>query len=399
VSDECDVDAARWSLDALIDRVAPWLDPAIVPARGAARVRAVLSAAPAALSRCVYLETRLAEEAPQVDVIVGVASEDRDVLATAWASCGYERQRSTWPHVRAFTEAWATTSCLDRQVTRLWLEFDLPAEADPASAAAVPRIFVDFRQGWLGGRARAIRVMAEVLRAARLRCDVAPLMDGFRACIERLPAGAVIPCVGLAPADEPVLRLCIAGVGDQLPAYLRSVQWPGRAEDVARAILRPLAGTDAETPRAPTLVHVDLAPSLLPQLGMEYRFHGASQHGENILETCLLNRLVELGWCTEAACRGLLHWPGDSLELFEHEVWHSRLGRRLNHVKVVYSPDAPVAVKAYLRVSNDLDRRGTVVAGRPRVFGSRPDTGNGATAPSSRGAAPSTPSSTPQVVE
>jgi hypothetical protein len=52
-----------------------------------------------------------------------------------------------------------------------------------------------------------------------------------------------------------------------------------------------------------------------------------------------------------------------------HDVWHSRVTRQIAHVKITYAPGEPVVAKAYLRAAFDLLAGGTLLRGRPRLFG------------------------------
>jgi hypothetical protein len=142
------------------------------------------------------------------------------------------------------------------------------------------------------------------------------------------------------------VRVCIMGLPPaELPRYLRAVGWSGSLGALAD-VTAPLG--DA------AIVHLDLGERVLPTIGLEYVFARPSQVRGRIVETALLDALVERGLCDPAKRAGLERWPGVSLARLPHELWRSLVLRRLNHVKVVYEEGRPLEAKAYLCVNHEF---------------------------------------------
>jgi hypothetical protein len=108
-----------------------------------------------------------------------------------------------------------------------------------------------------------------------------------------------------------------------------------------------------------------LTPDVAPRLGIEYPFAREGQPRGRLVETGFLDALVGRGWCPPARRDALLRWPGRTVELLAHEVWHSRVTRHLNHVKVTYATGEPPEVKAYLCFFCELFPYGTLLGTRP----------------------------------
>jgi hypothetical protein len=96
------------------------------------------------------------------------------------------------------------------------------------------------------------------------------------------------------------------------------------------------------------LLHLDVAGDVGHRVGIEYVFSRSEQLRGHVAETGFLDHLEALGLCSPAKRSGLSAWAGYSTERLPHELWQSLLVRRLNHVKLVLSPDAPPQAKAYL---------------------------------------------------
>jgi hypothetical protein len=356
----------------------------LASAAALADIRRIAGLLPAALSRCLYFERWLDEEA-RLDFIVRVDASARAILADEDPQHRLDERlasQSAWQRLRSFARAWPMpAAALDGLVEALWLEFDRPPgpETDPASAT--PRVFLDFaRAGYAQDSTdRRLDLALRALRA--LRGDAAGRRNrqALRRCLESLPPEAYLVYLGLAVGSEdgPV-RVCVRGLTDAgLVAYLESIGWPGDVSDLSASVLEPLARVQGRPARSVAIVHVDLDERVGPRIGLEYAFSRRRQLRGGVAETGMLDHLVRRGWCGAAARDGLLRWPGRSVELLSHEIWYCRLARRLSHVKLTCSPAEPVAAKGYLRFSHDLVGEGTLLGTRPLLFGA----GRGAPAP------------------
>lgn len=395
-----------WPLSGTLEQLEPRLAPLLASATGRARVLEIARLLPAHLSHCVFFEFWLRAGSPRVDLIVRIGAHGRTLLADPALATLPERLRAQpeWQQVAAFARAWARPgSLLERQVEGIWLEFDLePTLAHGADP--VPRVFVDF--------SREARQQASP--AARLELAVATLrplgreLDAqaaarLRTCLERLPAGVSVLYLGLVlTGSSPSLRVCVQGPRRELLAYLAAAGWAGDAEDLGAQILRPFDVARDEDDRGVSILHLDVGAEVAPKIGLEYAFARAGQPRGHLVETAFLDHLVARGWCLPDKRDELLRWPGRSVELLPHEVWHSHVTRRLSHVKVAYATGQPVDVKAYACFFHELLPGGTLVGSRPVFFGQpRPaplEAPAGAPALSNRAPArsrPGAPSATP----
>jgi hypothetical protein len=354
-----------WSLADALDRLAPAADPALIGATHA-RLHALAAHLPAALTRVIYLESWIGQPRPRLDLSVKIDPHDRDALA---ATPG-------WAQVASFARAWAPGSALDASIRAAWLEFDLDPLTTPDAASRAPRVFVDFTRE--AQRAPSVDARHALATAVVHALSGAPPPPALRACLAQLPAGGHLAYLGVF--DGAIVRVCMGGVAD-LAAYLAAIGWPGDVAALTRGVLAPLARTQGAPPT--TVLHLDLAPDVQPRIGLEYTFPRAGLPGGLPAPDALLDHLVARGWCTARNRAALRAWPRRSVELLPYDLWHSRVSRQIGHVKIAFTPGAPVVAKAYLRTAFALAAGGTVLGGRPQRFG------DGARAPSDGGAPPS----------
>jgi hypothetical protein len=361
-----------WSLADTLDRLAPRLDTALVPGSALGRVRAVAARLPAHLTRHVYLECWPGHEPPRVDLLVGIEAENRALLAETSLAPAEWRGQASWQRVATWGRAWSEPdSPLERDVKGTWLEFDLDPTSATVDALAQPRLFVDFhgeaqRQATVGERARLALQVLPALCGGR---DLDPrTVHGVRACLELLPNDAVLGSVGVALRREgPLVRICIWRLRDRLADYLRAVRWPGDVAALTRVVLDPLARASGRC-GAVSVLHLDVSSDVCSRVGLEYTLSRADQAKGRIAETDLLDTLVALGWCPPASRDALLRWPGRTVELLDHEIWHSRVDWRVAHVKLTFAPHGPVRLKVYLQLRFDLLPGGAMLGTRPRWF-------------------------------
>lgn len=389
-----------WSVADALDRLAPPADEALTGA-ARARVHALAAHLPAALTRVVYLESWIGQLRPRLDLIVKLEPRDRDALAELLGSVARPELRTeSWAHVASFARGWADPgSLLHEAIRAAWLEFDLDPLIAPEEALRAPRVFVDFTREAQSGTSVEARLdlAAEVLWA--LSGSRAPrILGSLRACLEHLPEGASLTYLGVFAREgqPPVVRLCVVGLAGNLTAYLGAVGWPGDAAVLERSVLGPLARAQTEgqgqgqgqSAQPVGILHLDLAPDVCPRIGLEYTFPRPGLSGGLRSADEFLRQLVARGWCTARNRRSLSSWPRRSVELMPHDVWHSRVTRRIGHVKIAYAPGEPVVAKAYLRAGYELMAGGAMLRGLPRLFGTAAS--NGALAPSDGGGPPST---------
>jgi hypothetical protein len=347
---------------ATIDTIAPRLSTALVSRDARTRLVRIAGALPASLTDWIYLECRLRRDDNRVDLIARVDERGRDLLTgenPIVRLVPAPRAAPVWNRIRALARAWSDASSpLFRGIERVWLEFDIHTSLEERGVAALPApgVFVEF----------AREVYAQHRRDERLGAAMAalrPLIGGapagetarnLRRCWELLPSSAAIPYVGVFPArGTDAVRVSIAGLSEmELPAYLRALRWPGSQRDLANAIAAFLPRPPASQPRL-AIVNLDVHERIGSGVGLEYILSHAAQLRGRILERALLDRLVRLGACSAAAAEALRAWPMVSHDTMAHELWRSRVCRRVNHLKLCVADRAPIEVKAYLSLSHE----------------------------------------------
>jgi hypothetical protein len=357
-----------YSLARTLDAIAGHLGSRLVAPAALADLRSIADGLPAALSRCLYLERWLRGDASAVDLIVRVHEGARPVLAGECPPLQISdplREHPSWRRIEAFARDWGRPP-LDRGVDGVWLEFDRVLDA-----RRTPRVFVDFARAAYTQASPDARL--ELLRrvAASFETDCADAQARqLRLCLERLPAQAHLLYVGL-PLDgrNDLLRVCVLGLGpEDLVRYLVAVGWPGDSRDLVGRVLKPFERTGEGSPRKVGVLHFDVEGARVgPRIGIEYPFPQPARP-EGIADDSLLVQLVDRGECAPEVLEDLRRWPGVSVEMMPHEIWHCRVSRRISHVKLVYAPAAPIEAKAYVCLAYRLLPMGTLVGMRPKLF-------------------------------
>jgi hypothetical protein len=353
-----DTRGGGWSLADTLDRVAS-LPPALVGPEQTEDLRTIAAWLPASLSNWLYLECRLAGGQSQIDLAAYVDRRGRDLLARPRTGEALERliaAHREWAVAAAIAEKWTDPVWpVHGAVEGIWLEFDVPRPGWTARRTLVaPSVLIDFSESRVErlSTAERVRVVEDAI-APLTAGHVAASASPIRRCVEALPPHAYVIYAGaMLPRRTGVARLCVIGLArHELATYLRTVHWPGPIDDIAQlcgAIARAEAAASA-----PTIVHLDVGADLRPTLGLEYALARGSQLRGEIAEVALLDWLVAEGLCDRAKRDALSAWPGYELGVMPHELWPSLIVRRVNHVKLVWTPDAPLQTKAYLGVKHE----------------------------------------------
>ena len=297
------------------------------------RISAVADRLPAPLARWLYLERRLDLSDERVDLIVGVERTEARRLAEPG------RPFEPMPRgIRRLARAWSTDQRY-RSIERCWLEYDVL----PDGAAPAPGVFLDLEPAAaVLGPAGPFPAVHPGLACLGLPPDrLRPALQLLARLQGRAP-GLLLPYVGYFPdrADAP-LRVCLSGVAeDTIAALLTDLSWPGEVSRVVTVL--------AAAGRAPSVIHLDLGPELLPSVGFEFGLdHGAQLEGR-LAEGAWLTEWVRRGWCRPELVAGLCRWPEVTTGVMSHEVWPSLLVRRVNHLKLVLDAAGRLACKGYL---------------------------------------------------
>jgi hypothetical protein len=333
-------------LTGTLGEVQPRLATELVPPSAVDRIRSVADHLPAAVTRHIYFEYRLACPISRVDLILKVERDGLEILA------GRNHAQVLPPGLLA-SPVWRRVQdtarrCLDepdwrRAVEALWLEFDLP-EDHASGGAAQPRVFIELERAWLAAASpsAAAALVGEVTRPLTLGPRAAASV--LEATMRALPAHGEVVYVGCDPArgDAP-LRLCVAGLDrHELAGLLRGL---GRAETAA-AVVPSLDALD--TPSTPLLAHLDVDDDVRPGIGIEVSFDRAAQLRGRVLERAFLARLVDAGLCRAQVSAALCAWPGVATSCLPDELWPSLFVRRINNVKLRVEPNGVTEAKGYL---------------------------------------------------
>jgi len=362
-----------------LDLVAAHVPHTLVNRAHWAELRRGAERLPAGIVHAFYLECRLGGVVSPVDLIVRVDAAGREILAgrsplarvVAPPDC-----RRAWARIGRFCEAWSDDPRLRRTIAQLWFEFDMAKCTDVhrATLAPAPSVFIGFKSAAVAGlsadgwRALMDTVLAhlapEAARAGAGRTVLSAIMAR--------PAGTPVPFLGVM-LGRPVqaVRLYLANVSaSQIPSTVRGMGWPGDAGELT-ALLDAVAGPPPGVAPRVGMLHVDLDGEILPKLGVEYTLERREQVRGRLVETCFLDRLVELGLCAADKRDALASWPGHAVRALPHELWTSVVARRVNCIKVLIHAGGPPEAKGYLLTHwatlaslPGADRRRRELAGR-----------------------------------
>lgn len=326
--------------------IAPYLRPALVPARAWRRIERLGRLLPPCSG--ALIECRLGAGGRAVDLSVRAGATDggRAIIAGQHPTIQLAPQllrAPVWRRLRRFCRLWRDpASALHRRVGQLWLEFDA---ATHMAAAPSPCVFFDIGvvaadHAWISDT--ALPVLLD-------RAAPPTLTAQLSRCLGRLPPCAAPHYIG-AMLGRPGagLRLTLRLPVDQLWAYLGDVA-DGFGADGLRAATAGLLPPDGAV-----VAHMDLAAAGAPRPGIEVAPADAGGWAR------LIDGLVERGLCGPAQRRALLAWPGQSGPIGPGcalDVAHSLRPsaervhvRRLNHIKLVGRPGGGLAAKAYLYI-------------------------------------------------
>lgn len=324
------------------------LDGLVAPT-AAARVLALAATLPALPGG--GLECHL-KDRERVDVAVRLLADDggRDALLARHPALRFPAALTTgatWQRLRTLGERWATAGTAEsRELSSVWLEFDLPEDEDADPARLIPSVFLGCRtpahqapsdKAWLADAATLLAAPRSepVLRAALVRAEA------------QGAAGAELAFVGLMLSrEEAGVRVVLKGLdAAALHRRVAALGWTGDLDALAQAL-------GELVPREAALaLHLDLAPELGPRIGVEIALKGHPLHTPGWQQ--LLRGLVARQACTDAAAQTLVGWPGlISVSEGVRQRWPGLaprgIARRINHVKLSFHAERPLVAKAYL---------------------------------------------------
>lgn len=343
----------------------------LAPARRLRSLEAVADNLPAALTHWLYLECRLAAKENAVDLVFELDWRGRRILAGGNPGLRpppVVEEDSVCRRLSGLCREWIRPGTdFGRDLGTIWMEFDNDRH-DPGRGFTPPGIFLKIapEEHTQEEEARAWSQARHGLQMLRGRELDRPVSRALDACRDRLPAKAHAAYLGWFPArSRSTVRLCVADPPDRaIPVYLATLGW-GSPEERSRLsdVLEELGGAGGPAGGV-RLLDLDVEDGVRPRIGLEYILDRRTQLDGRIREARWLEGLADRGAADRAKLRALERWPGYTVERFSHELWRSVAVRRLNHVKIVFEPGAPVRAKAYLCLYFDHRSRWTAETSR-----------------------------------
>jgi hypothetical protein len=341
------------SLAPMLDSVRSSLAAQLVSERAYRRLRTGMRQLPDALTSIIYFEARL-HDSDAIDLVIRVGEDAQSLLiGREWTGRGVAApaRHRAWNRVRDLVQVWRQGGAQEAsRIHHLWLEFDLESMA--SANALVPGVFACF-----GELPTADFTPERGFQQAMAALDALSGVPCSRAVRKRvssvfsvLPDVAYVPYVGamLGRADESV-RICVLGVpAGQLFGFfsqLESTIWVREFQ----SLLAHLTETQPKGPlHGAYIVHLDVAEGGVWRVGVELACARLPQVRGVLEEHALLDRLVDMGLARADKCLALREWPGAAVARVPATSRDRVVVRRLNHIKLVFRPDAPPEAKAYL---------------------------------------------------
>jgi hypothetical protein len=135
-----------------------------------------------------------------------------------------------------------------------------------------------------------------------------------------------------------VLKINVGTAADLLPDYLTRIGWAGSTKEVEKILDRYCRDADH------ILVDLITRDTIPPKIGIGLF---SDPTDAEIGWSFLLRQWVRDGLCSMEERDALLAWPGSSHVVYRDHLWPTLMRRKL-FFKLVYRPDRPLEVKAYL---------------------------------------------------
>ncbi|MFM7365930.1 MAG: hypothetical protein ACKO11_15830 [Cuspidothrix sp.] len=295
------------------------------------------------------LECRLGSDQPQVDLSVGW---QRMKVPISEALLSYP----FWQQLESFCQNWTTVNSLTyNTVEDIWLEFDLDGETD---GLMIPCWFFS-----LQSREFKDRKIEDLSKLGELIFWLhnLPMNERRKAliwqCINALPDNVGIGQIGAMRSrlGNP-LRINVSGLSaEMIPPYLAQIQDQSVKADLIKIIniIEPLSDR--------LVLCFDIEEEIGSRIGLECYLDQQPRKEPRWCE--FLHLLVGMKCCTHEKRDALLQWSGLIQKKDHPDLWPVNLQnldpwispgsisvfwRTINHLKLVYQPDQPLEVKAYL---------------------------------------------------
>jgi hypothetical protein len=337
---------ANSTFETILDHVLPFAGPVLIPDQDRLR-RAARQLLPVPYGT---IEIRLEQGAIQVDLSQGFRNGQFSLLAS-WLR---EHHGAHWAQLKGFADLIAIEgSLLNKNIAAVGLEFDL----DDLHVPALPPPSL-----WLIPKSTCVE--DEECFYTTLNCALCSLFDHDTAAtlfsnastlLGSMPPESRIHAIGIMLARKTqALRFQFEGISlDNLTVHLKRLKMPLLMPGLKEAIkLQYQTGL-------PMSICLDLAPQLLPKIGLELGQLASEKN--NLLGT--LDKLVTSKLCCGCKRSALGSWAGQSIpshlpgdwklgEIYGSAMKGQRflvkIGRRISHVKLSIENGKSLKAKAYL---------------------------------------------------
>ncbi len=303
------------------------------------------------------LEFRLEPGASQVDVSQGFRERDYSLIA-AWLRQSGELH---WSALSSFVSAVSTKdSLLNRSISGLGLEFDLDSKA--TKSKPLPNLFFIFRRDITNNPAMLLKVLETALATLFDQRTSKALLHNSASLFDNLPPETRIRTAGIMLARSPrSLRLQLEDAPpEEMPKLLKKMRLhklPYQLDAMLHA---------AQEINLPSFSCLDLAPRLLPQIGLEFKDIGGRPPGA-LSKT--LDLLVRYQLCCPDKRDNLHKWAGCNtptsapIDWITNQVNQSTvtgnryfvtIRRSISHIKLMANKDRGLTAKAYLEVEPEI---------------------------------------------
>lgn len=336
-----------YSLENSLQPLEPHLTTLISPT-AMEGLQAISRCFPDALTFAYGFEYRLHPASPTVDFAIHITEAGRSILAGLDPNVRlpeHFNRHPVWQQISKFCAAGSNpASPLYQKVADLWLEFDVDPESSvsltnlpipgllfrPINPLTNPTISSDY--SWIWEQALPVLLGSAI---------PVPLQKKLIDCLQCLPPppDASIFQVGVMfSRTVSAIRLCLVGSPLQLLPYLSQIGWTGSIEPLEAIIASLHPYVDG------IILDIDIGEQIHPKIGIEGIFLTRYLACVNGQWQALLDHLVSQNLCSPEKRNALLSYSGYTLSKPLHQRVYVR---GLNHIKLIYDPEQPLAAKIY----------------------------------------------------
>jgi hypothetical protein len=335
------------TLETILDPLETRLPPGLISAESFAHIKSLGRLLAIGITYGLGFESRLADPSPDVDFILRpLAPHGLAIIADLngrQSLPALPAQSHNWQRLKDLCRSWATPgSPLHQSIFCLWIEFD--SEQYSPAGVSPSLVFVQLQgsccsPGLYESIAQAIHVSLKGSALPSL------LTENLLRCIELMPEKGIMSLFGL-PIARPTdaFRVVVGELEpDQIPQYVASVGWKGRAKELESLIFSLGGYADRHS------INFDLDEQGIGKVGIEFGIPQEHAPTSDPRWEMILDFLVRQGWCRKEKRDGLLAWP-KPLTFMSREAGPILLRRFISHVKLSLDSRGRVEAKAYMGI-------------------------------------------------